>query len=80
MKLPRFKTLAEVECEHVARALDLCGGNITGAAKILGISRSTVYRFQARADELERRELEEKNKDELAGARAVQVAFSNFFR
>jgi two-component system response regulator AtoC len=37
-------TLAEVERRHIARVLDATGGNIRGAAQILGVSRATVYK------------------------------------
>lgn len=37
-------TLAEMEAEHVARVLEAVGGNQTQASKLLGISRSTLWR------------------------------------
>jgi transcriptional regulator of acetoin/glycerol metabolism len=33
----------------IARTLDQCGGNITKAAKVLGISRRTLHRRLAEA-------------------------------
>lgn len=36
-------SLAEVERMYVERVLDRCGGNMTKAAKILGVSRTTLY-------------------------------------
>lgn len=35
--------LAEVELKYIDAAIDIAGGNMTQAAKILGISRSTLY-------------------------------------
>jgi two-component system nitrogen regulation response regulator GlnG len=35
--------LAEVELKYINAAIDIAGGNMTQAAKILGISRSTLY-------------------------------------
>jgi len=43
------RTLAEVEGEHIRRVLDHTGANIQRTAKILGISRSTLY---AKLDQL----------------------------
>lgn len=39
-----FPTLAEVEKVHIKRALELCRGNRTRAAKLLGVARSTLIR------------------------------------
>jgi Nif-specific regulatory protein len=36
-------TLEEVEREHVRRVLDRTGGNVTEAARLLGIARNTLY-------------------------------------
>jgi two-component system NtrC family response regulator len=36
-------TLQEMEREHVLKAIRTCGGNRAKAARILGISRSTLY-------------------------------------
>ncbi len=38
-----FPTLKELEAAHVRQALELAGGNKTRAAKLLGISRTTLY-------------------------------------
>ncbi len=38
-----IETLAEIEREHIKKALRVCGWNMTKAAKILGIARSTLY-------------------------------------
>ena len=38
------QSLHEIEREHVLRLLDECGGNKSQVARILGISRRTVYR------------------------------------
>jgi DNA-binding NtrC family response regulator len=37
------KPLAEIECDHLGRALEATGGNIKRAAELLGISRTTMY-------------------------------------
>ena len=37
-------TLAEMEKQHIQRALDATGGNRVRVAKILGINTTTVYR------------------------------------
>jgi transcriptional regulator of acetoin/glycerol metabolism len=37
-------TLAEVERQHVLRALEACGGNQVEAARALGIGRTTLWR------------------------------------
>ena len=39
-----FATLADLEARQVKAALDLAGGNQTRAARLLGISRTTLYR------------------------------------
>jgi DNA-binding NtrC family response regulator len=44
----KFLTLAEVERQHLIRALDLTGGNRKKAAEILGINRRTLYRMAER--------------------------------
>lgn len=36
-------SLAVIERIHIQKALDFCGGNVSGAAKLLGINRSTIY-------------------------------------
>ncbi|MDQ7006036.1 MAG: sigma-54 dependent transcriptional regulator [Acidobacteriota bacterium] len=40
----RLPTLAEVERAHIARVLEVCGGNKKRAARILGLPRATLYR------------------------------------
>jgi DNA-binding NtrC family response regulator len=42
-KPPIMRTLAEVENEHIAQVLDELDGNLSAAARVLGISRSTLY-------------------------------------
>ena len=37
-------TLARAEWEHIHRVLDDCGGNVTKAAKALGMHRRTLQR------------------------------------
>ncbi len=39
-----LRPLAEVEQDHVRRVLDLCGGNQVQAARVLQVSRSTLWR------------------------------------
>ena len=40
---PQGRSLAAMEKDHVARVLRDCGGNVTQAAKVLGIDRATLY-------------------------------------
>ena len=40
---PQARSLAAMEKDHVARVLRDCGGNVTKAAKVLGIDRATLY-------------------------------------
>ena len=40
---PLARSLAALEKDHVARVLRDCGGNVTQAAKVLGIDRATLY-------------------------------------
>lgn len=44
------RSLAEVERKHIIEVLEKAGGNITQAAKLLGVSRPTVYRKMAEYD------------------------------
>ena len=39
------RTLEQITLEAVRQAVDACGGNQTLAAKRLGISRSTLWRY-----------------------------------
>ncbi len=39
-----LRTLAEVESDHIRYVLELCGGHQIDAARILGISRTTLWR------------------------------------
>jgi sigma-54 dependent transcriptional regulator, acetoin dehydrogenase operon transcriptional activator AcoR len=41
---PATRSLDDIEIEAIRRALDAAGGNISEAAKRLGISRNTIYR------------------------------------
>jgi DNA-binding NtrC family response regulator len=45
-----FPTLAELEREHVQRALALTRGNRTKAAGVLGISKPKLYRLLEKHD------------------------------
>jgi len=39
-----FKTLAEMEREHILRVLDACGGSQSEAARVLKVARNTLWR------------------------------------
>jgi sigma-54 dependent transcriptional regulator, acetoin dehydrogenase operon transcriptional activator AcoR len=41
---PAGRSLDDIEIDAIRRALDAAGGNISEAAKRLGISRNTIYR------------------------------------
>ena len=41
---PRSETLDEMESEAIREALRRCGGNLSEAAKQLGITRQSLYR------------------------------------
>jgi two-component system, NtrC family, response regulator AtoC len=41
--------LAQVRQHHIDRVLEMCGGNRLRAAQILGIGRTSLYRFLKRA-------------------------------
>jgi transcriptional regulator with PAS, ATPase and Fis domain len=45
-----FDNLEQVEFTTIRRALDTCGGNVSRAAKLLNISRNTIYRKLKRPD------------------------------
>lgn len=51
-------TLECIEMKHIARVLRMCSGNITLAAKMLGIGRNTLYRkikkYRINCNDLER--------------------------
>jgi len=38
----QLKSLSEMEAQHIAHVLDCCHGNISRAARILGITRPTL--------------------------------------
>ncbi len=40
---PDARSLSALEKEHIARVLQECDGNVTRAAKVLGIDRATLY-------------------------------------
>ncbi|HEX4493799.1 MAG TPA: response regulator [Acidimicrobiia bacterium] len=39
-----FPTLASIEWEHILRALEESGGNVSGAARLLGLRRTSLQR------------------------------------
>lgn len=41
---PALGTLEEVERAHIARVLEICGGDTQRAAQMLGLARSTIYK------------------------------------
>lgn len=44
---PLSQAVHAFEQAYIQRALDQCGGNVTQAAKLLGIHRSAIYRKQS---------------------------------
>ena len=42
--MPEARSLDAIEIDAIQRALDAAAGNISEAAKRLGISRNTIYR------------------------------------
>jgi transcriptional regulator of acetoin/glycerol metabolism len=47
---PRPATLRDTERQTVVRALTQCGGNVSKAARMLGVSRGLIYRHLRQAD------------------------------
>jgi DNA-binding NtrC family response regulator len=43
-------TLDELEADHIRNAIDRCHGNLSEAAKLLGISRQTLYNKMKRTE------------------------------
>lgn len=39
-----IEPLHEIERQHILKALKVCSGSITKAARLLGIGRATLYR------------------------------------
>ena len=50
----RPMSLEEVRREHIERVLDFCSGNRVRAAKMLGIGRTSLYRYLKREDSARR--------------------------
>ena len=47
----RLRPLIEIEDEVMRLAVELCGGNVTKALPLIGVSKSTYYRhLRERAD------------------------------
>ncbi len=44
MEQQQFQTLEQLEKEHILKALEMTRGQMTRAAKMLGINRRTLYR------------------------------------
>jgi DNA-binding protein Fis len=44
----KMLTLSEVCDKHIEWVLERCGGNCTTAAKLLGIGKTSVYRYLER--------------------------------
>lgn len=44
VELPTGTSLEDIELQTIQRAVEAAGGNISVAAKRLGISRNTIYR------------------------------------
>jgi hypothetical protein len=63
---PGFPTLAELERDAIGRALELSGGDVTQAARMLGLSRSSLYRRLQQPND--------PNASELASLRAMRDA------
>ena len=42
-KTRKLKPLDEMEASHIKRAIDLCDGNLSKAAEMLGVTRQTLY-------------------------------------
>lgn len=45
--VPLAQAAAEFQKSYIRKALDRCGGNVTQAARLLGVHRSALYRKQA---------------------------------
>jgi DNA-binding NtrC family response regulator len=41
--------LEEIRKEHIRRVLEMCGGNRVRTAQMLGIGRTSLYRYLKRA-------------------------------
>lgn len=50
-QLPAFATLGEVEMRHIQMAIEMARGNLSSAARLLGISRATLHRHLSRNKE-----------------------------
>jgi DNA-binding NtrC family response regulator len=61
----RPSTLDDVRREHIERVLEMCGGNRLRAAQVLGIGRTSLYRFLKRRP----RRGAEKDGEDAAGAK-----------
>jgi two-component system response regulator HydG len=44
--------LGEIRREHIRRVLEMCGGNRMRASQMLGIGRTSLYRYLRREDEI----------------------------
>jgi len=48
---PLKEAMEEFEADYIARAIDICGGNMTEAARRLGLERSHLYKKLKKLDE-----------------------------
>jgi transcriptional regulator of acetoin/glycerol metabolism len=48
---PPLRSLVDLELEAIRRALEACGGNVSAAARQLGVGRNTIYRKLRAADD-----------------------------
>ncbi len=44
-RLARFRTLEQVQETYVRRVMRACEGDVTTAARVLGMGRATLYRW-----------------------------------
>lgn len=47
-RLARFRTLDQIQNTYVRRVMSACGGDVTAAARVLGMGRATLYRWVQR--------------------------------
>lgn len=73
-RLAQFRTLEQVQETYVRRVVRACGGDITTAARVLGMGRATLYRWvdrlriETQGERLDR----ERNQRAIALCRALE--------